>query len=95
MQQYLVVIEKTANNYSAFLPDVPGCIATGQTVDETLQLLQEALTFHLEGILEDGATAPEARDLRTHLDLGTFNPEHIGANYLIANISVEIPKLAA
>ncbi len=58
--QYVVVIEKAANNYSAYVPDLPGCIATGSTREETEAEIRSAIKFHLEGIVEDGDPIPEA-----------------------------------
>ena len=58
--QYVVVIEKAANNYSAYVPDLPGCIATGSTREETEAEIRSAIEFHLEGIVEDGDPIPEA-----------------------------------
>jgi predicted RNase H-like HicB family nuclease len=60
---YLVVIESGKRNFSAYSPDVPGCVTTGRTVDETLKHMREALTFHLE----DEDTIPEPRGLAWHL----------------------------
>ena len=56
--RYAVVIEKGDKNYSAYVPDVPGCIATGSTVDEAKQNLAEALDFHFEGMRADGEAIP-------------------------------------
>ena len=56
---YAIVIEKAENNYAAYVPDLPGCIATGQTVEETEQLIREAIEFHLRGMREDGLPIPE------------------------------------
>ncbi len=55
----LVVLEKAPNNYSAYAPDVPGCIATGKTVEETLRLMQDALKAHMEWLAQDGDPMPE------------------------------------
>jgi predicted RNase H-like HicB family nuclease len=54
----LVVVEKGPRNYSAYAPEVPGCVATGATRDETLRLMREALQIHLEGIVEDESELP-------------------------------------
>jgi predicted RNase H-like HicB family nuclease len=54
----LVVVEKGSRNYSAYAPDVPGCVATGATRDETVRLIREALQMHLEGMVEDEAELP-------------------------------------
>ena len=57
--RYAIVIEKAENNYAAYVPDLPGCIATGRTVEETEQLIREAIEFHLRGMREDGLPIPE------------------------------------
>lgn len=54
MSEYLVVIEKAESNYSAYSPDLPGCVATGDTKDETLRNMRRAIAMHLEGLREDG-----------------------------------------
>jgi predicted RNase H-like HicB family nuclease len=56
--RYAVVIEKAASNYSAYVPDLPGCIATGQTIAEVEQEIRDAIQFHIEGIIEDGEAIP-------------------------------------
>lgn len=58
--EYLVIIEKADENYSAYIPDVPGCVATGKTMEETRAAIAEALELHLKGLLEDGLPIPEA-----------------------------------
>jgi len=58
--KYLVVIEQAQGNLSAYVPDVDGCVTTGQTIDEVLHNMQEALSLHLEGMLEDGDPIPPA-----------------------------------
>ena len=57
--RYAVVIEKATNNYSAYVPDLPGCIATGTTIEEAEQLIREAIVFHLTGLREDGVPIPQ------------------------------------
>ena len=57
--EYAVVIEKASGNYCAYVPDLPGCVATGKTREETCQLISEAVAFHLEGLKEDGLPIPE------------------------------------
>jgi len=59
MKKYAVVIEKTATGYSAYVPDLPGCITTGRTREETERLIREAIEFHLEGMKLHGEVAPE------------------------------------
>jgi predicted RNase H-like HicB family nuclease len=57
--RYAVVIEKAKNNYSAYVPDLPGCIATGATVEEAEQMIREAIALHLTGLREDGLPVPQ------------------------------------
>ncbi|MGK2915891.1 MAG: type II toxin-antitoxin system HicB family antitoxin [Porticoccaceae bacterium] len=56
--RYAIVIEKATSNYSAYVPDLPGCVATGQTIEETEQQIREAIEFHLEELREDGLPIP-------------------------------------
>jgi predicted RNase H-like HicB family nuclease len=57
--KYAVVIEKAGENLSAYVPDLPGCIATGNSTPEVEQLIREAISFHLDGLREDGMEIPE------------------------------------
>lgn len=56
---YTVIIEKAEDNYGAYVPDLPGCISTGKTIEETKRNIQEAIELHLEGMREDGDPIPE------------------------------------
>lgn len=56
--RYAIVIEKAAGNYSAYVPDLPGCVATGQTVAEVEAEIGEAIAFHVEGLREEGLPIP-------------------------------------
>lgn len=58
--RYAIVIENSGENFSGYVPDLPGCVATGSTIPETEQALREAIEFHLEGMREDGDPAPSA-----------------------------------
>ena len=57
--QYAVVFEKADHNYAAYVPDLPGCVATGASLEETEQQIREAIAFHLRGLREDGQPIPE------------------------------------
>lgn len=57
--QYLVVIEQGASSFGAYVPDLPGCVAVGDTREEVTQLIHEAIEFHLEGMQEDGQPIPQ------------------------------------
>ena len=59
MKKYAVVIERGKNNLSAYVPDLPGCITTGRTVEEIDENIREAILLHLEGMAEDGEVVPE------------------------------------
>jgi predicted RNase H-like HicB family nuclease len=58
MMRYAVVIEKAGDNYSGYAPDLPGCVATGETVAEVEQELRGAMRFHIEGLKDDGLPVP-------------------------------------
>ena len=57
--RYAIVIEKTENNLSGYVPDLPGCVATGATLEEAESELREAIEFHLAGLREDGTQPPQ------------------------------------
>jgi predicted RNase H-like HicB family nuclease len=63
--RYAVVIEKAASNYGAYVPDLPGCVATGATLAEVEAEIREAILFHVEGLREDGLPIPPAS---THVE---------------------------
>ena len=56
--EYVVVIEKAPENYGAYVPDLPGCVSVGDTYDEMVAMIREAIEFHLDGIREDGEPIP-------------------------------------
>jgi predicted RNase H-like HicB family nuclease len=56
--RYAVVIEKGPTSYGAYVPDLPGCVATGATREEVVQLIQEAVEFHIDGLKQDGQPVP-------------------------------------
>ena len=59
MYRFLVVIEKASDNYSAYSPDLPGCVATGSTREEAEQNMQEAVEMHVKGLIEDNLPVPQ------------------------------------
>lgn len=67
--KYPIVIEKAENNYAAFSPDVPGCVATGETIEETTRVMKEALLFHFEGMQEEGLAIPEPTSTVTYVEV--------------------------
>lgn len=69
MKRYAIVIEKAESNFAAYVPDLPGCVATGTTVGETESLLREAIALHLEGLREDGLPVPEPSSVVEYVEL--------------------------
>jgi predicted RNase H-like HicB family nuclease len=67
--KYLLVIEPTSTGYSAYSPDLDGCIATGATVAEVKRNMQEAITFHLEGLQTEGYLIPQPRCLSAAVEI--------------------------
>ncbi len=66
--KYLIVIEKAANNLSAFSPDLPGCVATGATRAEVEDRMRDAIRMHLDGMREDGLTIPEPSSIAEYIE---------------------------
>ena len=58
MVRYMVVVERGENSWGAHVPDLPGCVAVGETRDETLRLVREAIEFHIDGLKQDGTPIP-------------------------------------
>jgi predicted RNase H-like HicB family nuclease len=69
MRKYAVVIEKGPNNYSAYVPDLPGCVTTGKTIEEIKTNIREAIELHLEGLMEDGSSVPEPTSVAIEVEL--------------------------
>jgi predicted RNase H-like HicB family nuclease len=69
MHKYLVIFEKANGNYSAYSPDVPGCIATGKTREETEKNIRKAISFHIEGLVKDGLSLPEPASFAEHIEV--------------------------
>lgn len=67
--RYAIVIEHAENNYSAYVPDLPGCVATGATVAEVEHEIREAIVFHVEGLREDGLPVPEPSSKVEYVDI--------------------------
>ena len=67
--RYAIVIEKAGNNFSAYVPDLPGCVATGASVAETEQSIREAIELHLSGMREDGVPIPPPSSQVDYVDV--------------------------
>lgn len=93
MTRYLIALEKAGANYSAYSPDVPGCIATGASVEETLSEMTMALRLHFEGLLADGEVVPEPHGVASYEEALELS----GPGVLIAHVSPAelLPEAAA
>jgi predicted RNase H-like HicB family nuclease len=69
MKKYLIVVEKTGTGFSAYSPDLDGCVATGKTRNEVEREMQEAIAFHLEGITRKGEAIPEPRTYSAYVEV--------------------------
>ncbi len=67
--RYAVVIEQANGNFSAYVPDLPGCVATGATVEEVEREIREAIAFHIEGLREDGLPVPAPASVVEYVDI--------------------------
>lgn len=67
--RYAIVVEKAGNNYSAYAPDLPGCIATGSSVKEAEQEISKAIKFHIDGLREDGLPVPASDSVVEYLEI--------------------------
>jgi len=66
--RYAMIIETGQQNYSAYLPDLPGCVATGKTVEEVRERMREAIELHIAGMREDGLPIPEPTSLADYVE---------------------------
>jgi predicted RNase H-like HicB family nuclease len=66
--RYAVVIEKADGNYSAYVPDLPGCVATGETVVAVESEIREAIRFHIEGLRADGVAVPQPTSIADYVE---------------------------
>jgi predicted RNase H-like HicB family nuclease len=66
---YTIIVEAGSENYSAYAPDLPGCVAVGDTVDETVQEMKDAIEFHIEGLLTEGLPIPQPQVISRQIDL--------------------------
>lgn len=69
MYKFLIVVEKANGNYSAYSPDLPGCVATGKTREDAERNMREAMLMHVEGLIEDGEPVPEPESFAEYIAL--------------------------
>ncbi len=66
--RYAIVIEKAEGNYSAYVPDLPGCVATGDTVEAVEREIRDAIRFHIDGLKEDGLPVPAPTSIANYVE---------------------------
>jgi len=66
--RYAIVIEKADGNYSAYVPDLPGCVATGATVQDTEREIRDAIRFHIDGLKQDGQPVPKPTSIADYVE---------------------------
>ena len=71
MKRYAIVVEDAGSNFAAYVPDLPGCVATGDTIEEVGRLIREAIALHLEGMAEDGEAIPEPSSRVEYVEVNT------------------------
>jgi predicted RNase H-like HicB family nuclease len=67
--KYLIVIEKSQTGYSAYSPDLPGCVSSGKTIEETEKNMREAIEFHIDGLKEEGFPVPEPTSRSSYVEV--------------------------
>lgn len=67
--RYAIVVEKTENNYSAYVPDLSGCVATGSIIEETERDIREAIELHIEGMMGDGLPIPQPTNIAQYIEV--------------------------
>jgi predicted RNase H-like HicB family nuclease len=69
LMAYVVVIEQAGRNYSAYVPDLPGCVATGDTIDEVKQNIRDAITMHIDGLRDENVPIPQPTSTTTLIEV--------------------------
>jgi predicted RNase H-like HicB family nuclease len=92
MNKYLIVLEKSSTGFSAYSPDVLGCITTGETLEETRLNMQSALSFHIQAIAKDAEPIPQPRGIQSYLEaLENSEGEEFFMTYI--NVQSVLPEL--
>jgi predicted RNase H-like HicB family nuclease len=91
MQAYLIVIGKTSTGYSAYCPDVRGCAAFGETIEEVVTNMKDAMDLHLEGIIDDGDPIPKPSGVESYREVMR---EIDSVGYFLAHIQIDPSRFA-
>ncbi len=94
MKKYFVVIEKSETGFSAFSPDVPGCITVGETVESTIVNMREAIELYIEAAAEEGQELPAGKSIEQHIQNGLLKEGEIADEYFLTQIELELHVMA-
>jgi len=94
MEKYLVVIEKTDTGFSAFSPDAPGCITVGESVEDIIANMREALELYIEVAAEAGHDLPIGKGVEYHIQNGLLKEGEIADDYFLTQIEIQLPEMA-
>ena len=95
MEKYIVVLEKSEMGFSAFSPDVTGCITVGNTVESTIENMREAMALHFETLAEDGSDLPAGKGIEYHIKNGLLRQGEISEPYYLTEIEIQMPEMAS
>ncbi len=89
----MVVIEKADSNYSAFSPDILGCVTVGDAIEDTLTNMKEAINLYFEDTIENGNDIPHPKGLEYHIKEGIFMEGEIAQDYFITHVEIQLPAM--
>lgn len=92
MEKYLIVIEKAENNFSAFSPDILGCVATSDTVEKVVDEMKELVMTHLEALIEKGEEIPQPKGISQHIQNGIFAKGEVADEYFITEVEISLSQ---
>ncbi len=94
MEKFLVVIEKSETGFSAFSPDIPGCITVGNTVERTIANMREAINLYIETLVEDEHALSTGKGVEYHIKNGLLKEGEIADQYYLTQIEMQLPEIA-
>lgn len=94
MEKFLVVIEKSETGFSAFSPDILGCITVGNTVEGTIANMREAINLYIETLAEDEHALPPGKGVEYHIKNGLLKEGEIAEQYYLTEIEILLPEMA-
>jgi len=89
-----VVLEKPETGFSAYSPDLPGCITVGETDEDTIAQIKEAIRLYIEEMIDLEETVPESKGIEHYINAGLLNKGYIADKYFILKVQVNLPQAA-